>query len=273
VTLPGSAIWLEAGGIRFHCRIDGPPGAPWLVFSNSLMTNLSLWDDQVAFLGHSMRILRYDQRGHGATDVPAHPCTFEGLAGDVVALLDRLEIARAIIVGVSMGGVTALQMAIRHPDRVAGVAACDAQHRSAPNATEIWEERIATGAAQGMAALVEPTVRRWFTSEFVAADPSALQRVRRMIRDTPATGFIACARALQRYDLSSGLATIRVPTLLLAGEADGQVPGVMRGMHDAIPGSRFVGVERAGHLPNIERPMVFNEILAGFVRDETAAAP
>ena len=112
----GSNFHVEANGIRFHCRIDGRKDAPWLVFSNSLATNLSLWDGQIATFENSFRILRYDQRGHGGTEVPSEPCSFEQLVDDVVALLDALAIPRATFVGVSMGAVTALRLAARHAE-------------------------------------------------------------------------------------------------------------------------------------------------------------
>ncbi|MGA2962978.1 MAG: alpha/beta fold hydrolase, partial [Candidatus Korobacteraceae bacterium] len=154
----GSSFHVEANGIRFHCRIDGRKEAPWLVFSNSLATNLSLWDGQIAMLENSFRVLRYDQRGHGGTEVPSQPCTFEQLVDDVVALFDALAIERATFVGVSMGAITALRLAARNARRVDRIVACDGQWAAQPGARELWEERIATVQNQGMQALVEPTV-------------------------------------------------------------------------------------------------------------------
>jgi pimeloyl-ACP methyl ester carboxylesterase len=132
---------------------------------------------------------------------------------------------------------------------------------AAPGAVELWDERIRVAASRGMAPLVEPTVQRWFTPEFIDMNPPALQNIRRMIRDTPAAGYIAGARALQRYDFRDEAALIRVPLLLIAGAADGALPAVMRAMHAGIPGSEFIEVPAAGHLPNVERADVFNAAL------------
>ena len=261
----GSSFHVEANRIRFHCRIDGRKDAPWLVFSNSLATNLSLWDGQIASFENSFRILRYDQRGHGGTEVPSEPCSFEQLVDDVVALLDALAIPRATFVGVSMGAVTALRLAARHAERLDRMVACDGQWVSPAGARELWEERFAVVHKQGMDALVEPTVRRWFRPEFIAGNPPLLANVRRMIATTPAGGFIACASALQQYDYRQCLPQIGVPTLLLAGAADGTMPEVMREMHQAMPGSKFVEIPNAGHLPNLENPEVFNLTLAKFL--------
>lgn len=260
-----ASFHVEANGIRFHCRVDGRKEAPWLVFSNSLATNLSLWDGQIAMLENSFRILRYDQRGHGGTEVPSEPCTFEQLADDVIALFDALAIPRATFVGVSMGAITALRLAARNASRLDRVVACDGQWAAPAGARELWEERIAIVQNQGMEALVEPTMRRWFRPEFIASNPPSLEKVRRMIATTPAGGYIACGRALQKFDYRQCLPQISIPTLLLVGTADGAMPEAMREMHQAMPGSNFVEIPNAGHLPNLENPEVFNRTLAKFL--------
>ncbi len=253
-------------GVTFRCRVDGTPGAPWIVFSNSLATSLSLWDRQVAALGASFRTLRYDQRGHGHTGLPPGGCTFDLLVDDVTALCDAFAIDRATVVGVSMGAVTALRLAARLPDRVSGVVAADGQWAAPKGGAEVWDARIRVAADAGMDALVEPTVSRWFTPATVAANPPVLDRVRGMIRDTPPDGYIACARALQHYDFRDDFSRIRVPVLLVVGAADGALPVVMREMQQAIPGSSLVEIAGAVHLPNIEQPEVFDAAIVPFVR-------
>ena len=260
-----ASFHVEANGIRFHCRVDGRKEAPWLAFSNSLATNLSLWYGQIAMLENSFRILRYDQRGHGGTEVPSEPCTFEQLADDVIALFDALAIPRATFVGVSMGAITALRLAARNASRLDRVVACDGQWAAPAGARELWEERIAIVQNQGMEALVESTMRRWFRPEFIASNPPSLEKVRRMIAATPAGGYIACGRALQKFDYRQCLPQISIPTLLLVGTADGAMPEAMREMHQAMPGSNFVEIPNAGHLPNLENPEVFNRTLAKFL--------
>src|SRR5258705_3103602 len=172
---------INANGISINYQIDGPDGAPWLIFSNSLMTDLSMWDDQVAALKGSYRILRYDQRGHGGTEVTDGKYTFDMLTADVVALMDALAIKRAHFCGISMGGMTALFLAQRHPDRFDRVAACDCGPASTPAGAQQWQERIDLAADKGMRALAEVTIPARFPPEFVATKPPVLDKMRPMI--------------------------------------------------------------------------------------------
>ena len=144
---------IAANGITFNCAVEGADGAPWLVFSNSLATNLHMWDPQADDLKRSFRILRYDQRGHGATDAPAGRYSFATLVADALALFDALGIARPHFFGLSMGGATALGLAELHPDRVDRVVVCDSPAMSTPAGARQWEERIAVAQTSGMAAL------------------------------------------------------------------------------------------------------------------------
>ncbi len=149
---------INANGINFNYQIDGPEGAPWIIFSNSLITNLSMWDDQAAALKNEFRVLRYDQRGHGGTDAPAGKYSFATLTDDVIALMDALSIKRAHFAGISMGGMTALFLAERYGDRFDRIFPCDCGPASTPQSAQQWKERIDLGAEKGMEALVEPTI-------------------------------------------------------------------------------------------------------------------
>jgi len=153
---------IKANGIAINYQTDGPDGAPWLIFSNSLATNLTMWDDQARELKHAYRVLRYDQRGHGGTEATAGRYSFELLMADVIALMDALAIKKAHFAGLSMGGATALGLAETHPDRLDRVVVCDTPCQSTPASAQQWEERIVIAEKQGMEALVEPTVGRWF---------------------------------------------------------------------------------------------------------------
>jgi 3-oxoadipate enol-lactonase len=251
--------------LAFHYETTGRPGAPWLVFSNALMTNLSMWNPQERAFRDSYRILRYDQRGHGGTSVPDAPCTFDDLADDLEALCAYLEIDRAVLIGVSMGGVTTLRMAQRHPSRVAAVIACGCQWFSPSTATAVWEDRIRTATSSGMDGLVDPTVRRWFRPASVEEDGMALNDVRRMIATTSVDGFVGCARALQSFDIRAGFSDISAPTCFIVGDSDGVLPTVMRDMHRGLAGSSFVQIAEAGHLPNIEQPATVNHAIQAFL--------
>lgn len=261
----GSDRRVQANGLTFRCRVDGRPGTPWLVFANSLLTDLSLWDAQVAAFGDRYRTLRYDQRGHGGTDVPDGPVSFDLLVADAAALMDAMGVTDACFIGASMGAATALLLAARSPERVARVMACDGQAGTAPGGAQAWQERIDFARQRGMDALAEPTVQRWFAPASRAAGHPAIEKVREMIRSTPQDGFIACAQALQAYDFRAELPHIRQPTLLLAGAADGAMPQMMRRMGQAMSNARFAEIPEAGHLPNIEAADEVNARLACFL--------
>jgi 3-oxoadipate enol-lactonase len=256
---------IKANGITINYRIDGPEGAPWIVFSNSLATSLAMWDEQAAALQNSYRVLRYDQRGHGGTDAPASRYAFATLLADALALIDALGIEKTHFAGLSMGGATALGLLERHPERFDRVIVCDSPCQSTPQSSQQWEERIAIAEKQGVAALVEPTIARWFPPETVAENPPYLDKVRAMIRSTPVDGFIGCAAALADHDYASAVASVKRPVLFVAGEKDGAAPAAMRKLHEKLNGSRFVELPGAGHISNMDRPGEFNRALGDFL--------
>ena len=255
---------INANGLDINYQIDGPEDAPWLVFSNSLATNLSMWDEQAAELKKSFRVLRYDQRGHGGTQATDGRYNFQQLAADLVALLDALSIKRAHVVGISMGGMTALALAQQYPDRVDRLIPCDCGPASSPASAQQWEERIAIAEKQGMEPLVEITIGRWFPPEFAQSNPKVVDKVRAMIRTTPVKGFAGCGGALANYDLRPGLGRINRPTLLIVGTKDATVPGIKL-INQSIPGSRVVELEGAGHLSNLEQPQRFTNAVREFL--------
>ncbi len=257
---------IKANGITFNYAVDGTDGAPWLVLSNSLATTLAMWDAQAAELKRAFRVLRYDQRGHGATDAPAGRYTFDLLIADALALIDALSISRAHFAGLSMGGATALGLGLRHPDRIDRVIICDSGCASTPATSQQWEERIAVAQKEGMAVLVEPTIARWFPPETVQANPPHLDKVRAMIRSTPVNGFIGCAAALADHDFRSAVGTLTRPALFMVGEKDGTTPAAMRQMHQALPGSTYVELPGAGHISNLDQPERFTKAIAEFLR-------
>ena len=260
---------IQIGNLRINCRVDEPESndrPPWLVFSNSLMTDLSLWDDQVATFGDRFRILRYDQRGHGASDVPTADCTFDDLVRDLAGVFHAFGIEKAALVGVSMGGITALRFTAQHPDRVAALVVSDCTALTAPGAGTAWDERIALAADGGMAALVAPTIERWFRPRSIEGRLPSVERVRRMIADTPQLGFARTAAALKNFDFSADLKALKVLALMVAGDGDGALPQVMQNMAHEAHEAAFAVITDAGHLPNIEQPDEFNRVLGEFLR-------
>lgn len=256
----------KVNGISIRYRIDGKAaGRPWLVFSNSLMTDLSLWDDQVAALGGKYQILRYDQRGHGKSSVNDTPCTLDVLTDDVMGLLDAVGVDRFTFIGISMGAATGLRVAQRFPNRVERLILSAGRPMTPPGGAQAWEDRINIAQKGGMEALVEITVKRWFHAKSFDGNPAAIQRVREMIRATPLNGFIACVRMLQNYDVQAQLGAIRMPTLMIAGAVDADAPQVARDMQGKLGNGAVVVVPDAGHLTNIEAPAAFNTALSGFL--------
>jgi 3-oxoadipate enol-lactonase len=254
--------YIEHDGLKFRVRMDMPtqkPGgpAPWIVCSNSLATNLTLWDDLVAAFAPRYRILRYDQRGHGGTTVPPAPATIEQLADDADALMAAHGVQDATFVGVSMGAATGLCAAARPGSRIARLVAADGNAATPPGGAAAWADRLAYAAANGMAAFAELTIPRWFAPASIEAGHPAIPRVRAMIETTPPIGLVACASALQSYDLTGRLPGIRQPTLLIAGAHDGVMPASMRKLSTHIAGARYAEIPAAGHLPCIEQPAAF----------------
>ncbi len=255
---------VKANGISFHCRVDGRDGAPWLVFSNSLATNLSMWDEQTEALRDHFHILRYDQRGHGGTDAPEGAYNFDELIADAIALFDAFEIKRTHFVGLSMGGMAAVGLAEKHPDRLNRVVPCDCGPASTPQSAQQWAERIAIVRANGMPAMVEPTIARWFPAEFIAANPSVIDKARDMIRTTPDAGFIGCALALSNFDLRPGLPTIKNEMLFMCGSKDASLAGT-KALHAGVAGSKLVEIPDTGHISNMENPGLFGRTLKEFL--------
>jgi 3-oxoadipate enol-lactonase len=255
---------IELNGVTFRYELDGPEGAPWIVFSNSLTTDVSMWDGEVAQLRDRYRILRYDTRGHGQTDAAPGPYSLDMLVGDVVALMDAVGVDRAHYVGLSLGGMTGIGMAIAHPDRLISMAACDARAFAPPEWAALWIDRMALAREKGMEALVEPTVERWFTKGFreQPENAAALDGIRRMIRETSVEGYTGCGEALQKLDYRGGLAGITVPCLFMTGESDASTPPAeSQAMAAAVPGAECVIVTPASHISNIENPAQFDAAL------------
>jgi 3-oxoadipate enol-lactonase len=250
---------VPANGITFNLEIDGPEGAPWLVFSNSLCTNLHMWDAQAAYFKSRFRVLRYDQRGHGETDAPPGRYTFDLLVSDVVALFDTLGIDRAHFAGCSMGGMTTLGLAEQHPDRVITVAPCDTTAYSTPEMKTAWEERIAAAQQNGVPSMLDTTINRWFPPETVAHAPF-IPKIKDMIVNTSLNGYVGCCSALSNFNYQDGIAAIRAPLLVIVGTKDQMLAG-SRAIHRDVPGSTLVELEGAGHLSSVDAADGYNRAL------------
>jgi 3-oxoadipate enol-lactonase len=234
------------------------------VLSNSLSSNLSMWDDQIAALTARYRVLRYDQRGHGQSAVTPGPYTFDMLADDVRGLLEALGVGSVHFVGLSMGGMTGMKLAVRHPEILQSLVLCDTSAHMPP--AELWDERIALARDGGMAATSEATLGRWFTAPFHAARPDAIARVRQMIETTPVEGYSGCCMAIREMDQTAALPRISVPTRVIVGAEDPSTPvSASQLIHDRIPGSELIIIDDAAHLSNIEKASEFNVAVLDFL--------
>jgi 3-oxoadipate enol-lactonase len=261
--------FIEANGVRIRYRLEGKPGAPVVVLSNSLGTNLSMWEPQVSALRPEFRLLRYDTRGHGLSAVPSGPYTQAQLGGDILALMDAVKISRALFCGLSMGGQVGIWLGANAPERFTRLILSDtAAHIGNP---EIWNARIAAIRAGGMPAIVSGTIERWFTPRFIARAPEAIASVRRMILDTPPQGYIACCEAIRDTDLSEEASCVTAPTLVISGTHDPATPAAQgRQLGSMIRGARYLECD-ASHLSNIEAALYFTAAIRNFL--SAAAVP
>lgn len=257
--------------VELHYRLDGPPAAPVLVLSNGLGLDLRMWDAQMAALGARVLVLRYDARGHGASSIPAGPSTIEDLGRDVLALLDHLRIERVHFCGLSLGGMTGMWLGVNAPQRLSSlVLANTAAHIGT---RDMWDLRIATVNARGMAAIADAAIARWFTPAFIARSPAAVAALRTMFERTPAAGYVSCCAANRDADLGDAVSAIRAPTLIVTGRHDiATRPSEGAWLAQRIPAARQAEL-RTAHLSNLEAADEFTALLTDHVARATAHAP
>jgi 3-oxoadipate enol-lactonase len=252
----------ESGELRTHYEFTGDQG-PVLVFSNSLGTNFSMWDAQMAELRQRFRILRYDTRGHGQSSVTAGDYTIEQLGRDVVGLLDTLKLDRVHFCGLSMGGVIGLWLGIHAPGRLDRLVLSNTGARIGTQ--EMWNARIATVQKDGMKPVAAAVIERWFTPEFRASCPDQVAKAQGMLESTPPAGYSACCAAIRDVDLRDSLAQIKTPTMILYGVKDPVTPPAdAEFLRKRIHGSAKMELE-AAHLSNVEQPEDFTEAVNHFL--------
>ncbi len=261
-----NATFVEHDGLLLACRVSGRKGAPWIVLSNSLGATMAMWEPQLALLEPHFHVLRYDTRGHGASGVPPEPYRFHDLIGDVMALMDHHGIARAALMGLSLGGMTAMGLALAHPGRFERIICCDTRADAPPPFQQGWIERLAAVDEGGLGRIVGGTMERWFAPDWRALNPAALAAVEAAFLATPVEGYRGCVAAIRTLDYLKDLGRITVPMLYVCGSADMAAPvAAMQAMADATPGARLAVIEGGAHLPNIDRSAQFNRAIAGFL--------
>ena len=262
----------EANGIRIHYQVDGRDDAPWITFITGIANDTTMWDGQIAALEKDFHILRYDSRGHGGTQATDGDYSFDMLIGDVLGLWDAVGVEKTHLVGLGLGGSTALGVAIDHSDRLLSLLPCCCRAEMTPDFAAIWPGFVETVKQRGMEGMVEPTVQRWFTDDFKAANPDVLDSVRAQIRGTDPLGYYGCIAAFLTLDFRGRIGEIQVPTLFVSGGDDhlGGPPDIMQGLADAVPGAGHVSVPNAAHICNIQNPDGFNAVLGAFLREQSA---
>ena len=258
---------IHANGIQMNYELSGRREAPVVALSHSLASGLIMWEPQMSVLQGDFQVLRYDIRGHGKTEAPKGAYTMEMLAHDAVALLDGLKIDKVHWVGLSLGGMIGQGLALNHSSRLRSLVLCDTGARIPQEAQAMWEERIATARNQGMAALVEGTMERWFSSSFLQGNSPMVDRIREQCLATPVDGFIGCGEAIRKLNYLDRLGEIKLPALILVGENDQGTPvAASQAMQVRIKNSKLTVLPGARHLSNIEAAEEFTKALLPFLK-------
>jgi len=266
---------VQVDGAVLQVYDDGPRERPAVVLAHSIMTSGQMWTPQVAHLrALGYRVLRPDSRGHGGSPAPSadSPLTIDRLADDVAQVLDQLEIERAHFVGLSLGGMVGFSLGQRHAQRLHSLVICDARADSPPSFAQPWDERIAQAREQGTGSLAQATLERWFGDRIDALDRTWKAQLHDAIASTSLEGFVATARALQDFDYTPGLSSMPPGATLIVGDLDGVLPGVMADIAQRMPGCELAVIPGAGHLPNLEKPALFNQALQQHLERVTRAA-
>jgi 3-oxoadipate enol-lactonase len=253
--------------IKTRYRIDGA-GARWVTFVTGIANDLTMWDGQVPTLAGDFRVLRYDLRGHGGSEATRGDYSIALLVEDLRGLLYQLKIETTSLVGLGLGGAIAQAFAIEHAEKVESLVPCCCRARMVPDFATMWHKLRGTVQEQGLEAIVEPTVQRWFSGEFKAAHPEVLEKIRNMIRGTTVEGYLGVTAAFLGLDVEDRLPEIKARTLYVSGTEDklGGPPELMRGLAGKVPGAKHVSVPKAAHIANIQNPEGFNQVLAAFLR-------
>lgn len=246
--------------VDVHHVVTGPPDAPVVVLSNSLGSSLAMWDPQAEALARDYRVVRYDLRGHGCSPAPPGPYTLADLADDVVALLDRLDVARAHVVGLSLGAMIGMHLGATAPDRVDRLVLCCTSAHLPP--ARQWHDRAATVRHDGVGAVAHSVVDRWLTRQFAAASPALVDELRAMVCANSDEGYAGCCEAIAEMDLRPLLPAIIAPTLLIAGADDPATPVEHAAAIAAqVPDADVVTVGPAAHMANVEQPAAVTQYI------------
>ncbi|MEP0320439.1 3-oxoadipate enol-lactonase [Bauldia litoralis] len=263
---------LLANGIEHFYESSGPANAPVVVFAHSVGCSLEIWEAQVAALGDRYRCIRYDIRGHGRSAAVDIPTTIDDLAADLGGLLDALEIERAHIAGLSIGGMLGQAFAVAHPERVKSLMLVSTT--ALLPTLEFWATRAATVRADGMASVFDAVIPRWFTPDFIDREPAIIDGFRQRFAATDVAGYARCCEAIGGMDLRERIGAIAAPTLIVVGADDPATPPAMsEDLRQRIPHAEMVVIPDASHIVSVESPDAVTAQLAAFLARHEPDAP
>lgn len=257
--------FITSNGNQIAYTIDGD--GPWLTLSHSLASNMSMWNPQMHILTKHFKVLRFDTRGHGKSSGPIDPYTLDDLAQDSYDLFQTLGVDRTHWLGLSMGGMIGQTLILKYPHLFTSLVLADTTSKRPDNARQMWGERILQAKTEGMTAMVDSTLQRWFADDFRKNNPAIIQEIAYGIGSTSVNGFCGCCEAISHINTFDRLTEITCPTLIMVGEHDhGTPPHMAKSMKEKMPNAHFHEIPNAGHISNVEQPEIFNQYLMAFYK-------
>lgn len=255
---------IDANGARLYYELEGDGDKPVLILSNSLGTNLHMWDGQMAAFKEHFQVLRYDSRGHGKSEAGPGPYTIEQLGRDVLDLAAKLNIEKFRYCGLSKGGNVGQWLGVNAPEKLEKLVLCNTASWFGP--PDLWQARITQVRGNGMGDIVDNVIERWFSQSYIQSKNPEIERIAEMLRTTPAEGYAACCEALRDVDLRDDIKSIQTPTFIIAGEVD-PATDVSKAeyIHSQIKGSHLEVIPGVAHLSNVEKPEVFTRHVLDFL--------
>jgi 3-oxoadipate enol-lactonase len=251
-------------GCPLHVQLEGREGAPTLMLSNSLGTNLHMWDDQANEFAKHFRLIRYDRRGHGQSGAPKGPYSFDRFGRDILSILDGLRVKKANWCGLSMGGMDGQWLGANAPDRIEKLVLANTHYHYADKAP--WADRLRFLEQHALSDMVVANMERWFTAGFRARAPQAIERMTQMFVATNHGGYSACVAAVRDIDFRASNPTVTAPTLVIVGTQDPAMPPAAgEAIAKAVPGARLVALD-AAHISNVEQPKAFTKAVLDFLQ-------
>jgi 3-oxoadipate enol-lactonase len=250
-------------GCPINVQVEGSDRAPVLMLSNSLGTNLNMWDDQAGEFAKHFRLVRYDRRGHGKSGVPKGPYSMERFGRDVISILDALKIKKINWCGLSMGGMVGQWLGANAPDRIDKLILSNTNYNYADKGP--WNDRIKFVQEKGLAELVDPNMERWFTKDFRARAPETIARMKEIFLTTKVQGYVACCEAIRDMNFTASNPRISAPTLVIVGKQDPATPPAAgEAIAQQIKGAKLAALD-AAHIANMEQPKLYTETVLRFL--------